>query len=117
MSSKPRQWKMRSQHILDGITESLRFTDDITYEEFAEDPKTLKAVVWNLTIIGEAVRHIPAEVQANYTSVPWSKMRGMRNHIVHAYAQIDLEIVWLVVRDELPPLVPVLQQILDEIIE
>src|SRR5690349_11604594 len=111
MSSKPRKWKMRIQHILDAIAENLSYTDGVNYEQFGEDLKTLKAIVWNLTSIGEAARHIPSTVEANYPEVPWAKMRGMRNHIVHAYDTIDLEIVWIVVRDELPPLVPILQRI------
>ena len=117
MSSKPRKWKMRIQHILDAITENLGYTDGISYEQFGDDQKTLKAIVWNLTIIGEAVRHIPSDVEINYPEVPWAKMRGMRNHIVHAYDNIDLEIVWLVVRNELAPLMSVLQQILAETTE
>lgn len=108
---------MRIQHILAAITENLSYTDGINYEQFGDDQKTLKAIVWNLTIIGEAARHIPSDVELNYPEVPWAKMRGMRNHIVHAYNNIDLEIVWLVVRNELPPLVAVLQQVFDETTE
>jgi uncharacterized protein with HEPN domain len=114
MSSKPRKWKMRIQHILDAIAENLNYIDSRTYEELSKDQRTLKAIVWNLTIIGEAARHIPREVETNYPEVPWAKMRGMRNHLVHAYDQIDPEIVWIVVRDELPPLIPVLQKVFAE---
>ncbi len=63
MSSKPRKWKVRVQHILDAIAENLSYTDGISYEQFGDDQKTLKAIVWNLTIIGEAARHIPSDVE------------------------------------------------------
>ena len=114
MSSKPRRWKLRIRHILEAIAENLRYTAGMTFEQFGSDPKTLKAVVWNLTMIGEAARHVPAEVESAYPEIPWTKIRGMRNHIVHGYDVIDWEIVWTVVYEDLPPLVPILERILNE---
>jgi uncharacterized protein with HEPN domain len=114
MSSKPRHWKLRIRHILGAIAENRQYTSGMTFEQFVRDPKTLKAVVWNLTMIGEAARHVPAEVEAAYPEIPWAKIRGMRNHIVHGYDVIDEEIVWTVVYEDLPPLVPILEQILNE---
>lgn len=117
MSSRPRKWKMRIQHILDAIAENLSFTDNISYAQLHQDQKTLKAIVWNLTVIGEAVRQLPPHVETDFPDVPWAKMRGMRNHIVHGYERIDLEIVWEVVRNELPPFVPFLREILEKAVE
>jgi uncharacterized protein with HEPN domain len=65
-------------------------------------------------ILGEAARHVPDDVTQGYPDIPWPQMRGMRNHIVHGYDQIDLEIVWNVVTMELPPLVPRLEKMLQE---
>jgi uncharacterized protein with HEPN domain len=105
---------LRLRHVLDAIAECRAFVAGMTYEAFCRDPRTLKAVVWNLATIGEAVRHVPAAVAAAHPEVPWAAMHGMRNHIVHGYDAIDLEIVWKVVQDELPPLVPLLLRILEE---
>jgi len=102
---------------LDAIAENLSYTDDISYAQLYQDQKTLKAIVWNLTVIGEAARQIPPQIEIDFPEVPWAKMRGMRNHIVHEYERIDREIVWEVVRNELPPFIPVLQQILAEATE
>jgi uncharacterized protein with HEPN domain len=63
-------------------------------------------------VIGEAVRRLPPELTAAHPEIPWAAMRGMRNHIVHGYDTIDLELVWKVGRDELPPLAPALEAIL-----
>ena len=112
MPSEPRKWKLRIRHILDAIAECQTFVAGMSYEQFCADPKTLKAVVANLILIGEAARHVPENVEVAYPGIPWPQMRGMRNHIVHGYDQIDLEIVWKVIQDELPPLVPVLESIL-----
>jgi uncharacterized protein with HEPN domain len=114
MPSKPRKWKFRIVHILDAIAENQHFVAGMTYDQFCADPKLLKAIMWNLMMIGEATRHISADIESAFPEVPWAQMRGIRNHIVHGYDQIDSEIVWKVVQDELPSLVPVFERILRE---
>jgi uncharacterized protein with HEPN domain len=114
MPSRPRRWKFRIRHILDAIAQNLEYLQDVSYEQFTEDSRTLKAIVWNLTVIGEAARHIPPQVEIAYPAIPWPAIRGMRNHIVHEYDTIDFEVVWKVVHDELPPLVPEFERILQE---
>jgi uncharacterized protein with HEPN domain len=114
MPSSSRRWKFRIEHLLGAAAENTRFLQEMTFDEFAEDDKTLKAVVWNLTIIGEIVRHVPPEVQQRYHQIPWAAIRGMRNRIVHEYDTIDAELVWNVVRDEFPPLIPIFVRLLEE---
>ena len=114
MSSNSTLWKLRIRHILDAIAENLRYMSGMSFEQFGDDSKTLKAVVWNIAVIGEAAQHVPKDIEANYPEIPWRKIRGMRNHIVHGYDVIDWEIVWTVVHDDLPPLVPIFQKILQE---
>ncbi len=114
MPSKRRKWKFRIRHILDAIAECQQFVEGISYEDFLSDPKTQKAVTWNIMVIGEAAQHVPMEIEAAYPQLPWPQMRGIRHHIVHGYDQVDLKIVWNVVQVELPPLVPVLEKIFKE---
>lgn len=112
MPSKPKGWKIRIRHILDAIAENQSYIAGKSFDQFCDDTKTLKAVVWNLTIIGEAARHIPPSAEAACPQIPWPQIRGMRNRIVHGYEQIDWEIVWKAVQEELPPLVPLLEKML-----
>lgn len=114
MSSGRPKWKFRIRHMLDGIAECRSFVSGMSEEQLGDDKRTLYAVVWTLTMIGEAARHVPQEVVDAYPEIPWHQMRGMRNHIVHGYDQIKLEIVWDVVTKELPPLVEPLNKVLDE---
>ncbi len=114
MRSKRRKWHFRIRHILDAISENKDYIKDMSFEEFCGDTKTLKAVVWNLMTIGEAARHIPPDIEKAYAEVPWPQIRGMRNHVVHGYDRVDSEIVWKVMQDELPPLVPVFEKMLQE---
>jgi uncharacterized protein with HEPN domain len=112
MSSRRRQWKFRIRHILDAIAENSSYVRGMTYSVFCADSKTMKAIVWNLVIIGEAARLIPPDIEEAYRDIPWAQIRGMRNHIVHGYDQVDAEIVWNVVQSELPLLVPIFERIL-----
>jgi len=114
MSSDRPKWKFRVRHVLDGIAQCRSFVAGMGEQQLGDDKRTLYAVVWALTVIGEAARHVPQEVIDRFPEIPWQQMRGMRNHIVHGYDRIKLEIVWEVVTRELPPLVPHLERILRE---
>jgi len=67
---------------------------------------------WALEIIGEAAKRLPMSLREQYPTVPWRGMAGMRDHIVHGYDVVDLEIVWNVVTREIPQIRPLVQQIL-----
>lgn len=84
----------------------------MTLEEFNASDVTVDAVARNLGIIGEAAGHVPAEVRKRYPLVPWSQMRGMRNIIVHEYSSVDVVTIWRTVEENLPPLKPMLLDIL-----
>ena len=100
--------------MLEAISSCRNYVEGLTQEELGARPQPLHAIAWNLTILGEAARHVPDAVTEGCPEIPWPQMRGMRNHIVHGYDQIDLEIVWNVVTVELPPLVPRLEKMLQE---
>ncbi len=82
--------------------------------QFLADRKTSDAVVRNLEIIGEAVKQIPPEVRALSPNVTWSKIAGMRDLLIHAYFNIDLEIVWDVVQNKLADLKATAETLLAE---
>lgn len=81
MSDK--RWQERIQDILAAIAEIDAFVAGLDQAAFLSDLKTQKAVVANLTVIGEAARHVPDGVVERYPEIPWASMRGMRNRIVH----------------------------------
>ena len=71
---------------------------------FVADELIQTYIVHNLQILGEAAAKIPSDQQREYPNLPWPKMVGMRNVLVHNYFNIDLDIVWQVVESELPAL-------------
>lgn len=81
-------------------------------QAFVSDELIQTYVVHNLQILGEAAAKVPAELQSQYPELPWSRMIGMRNVLVHGYFNIDLEIVWAVVENDLHTLKEILTRIL-----
>lgn len=81
---------------------------------FAQDQRTVDAVIRNLEIIGEAARHIPPEVQAKFPNLPWEEMRAMRNLLIHEYFGVDLWIIWQTTQEDLPSLVQQIQHALSK---
>jgi len=103
---------MRIQDILDAINKILVHAADLDLGAFIGDGWTVDAVLRNLTVIGEAARHVPDEVVAAHPDLPWSEMRDMRNIVVHEYFGVDPAIIWRTIREDLPPLVPQLEALL-----
>ena len=97
--------------ILTSCREVEEFTEGMDFAAFAADKKTINAVVRSLEVLGEAAKRIPEDVRARYPAIPWKRMTGMRDKLIHEYSGVDLEIVWAVVKDELPPLLPHIAQL------
>ncbi len=64
-------------------------------------------------VVGKAVPHLPPEVEARSPLVPWGRMRGVRNVVVHEYSGINLLIIWETANSDLSPVVPLLQAVLE----
>jgi len=103
---------------LSDIQEAMRriaeYTAGMTYQAFLEDTKTQDAVVRNLEIIGEATKNLSKELRERYSDVPWKGMAGVRDRLIHHYFGVNLDIVWQIVRDELPKVASQLDKILSQ---
>ena len=73
----------------------------------------MEAVTYNFAIIGEASRHVPVDITEQYPNIPWLDMRDMRNLVIHEYSAVNKHILWDTIIEDLPPLIPLLQDILD----
>ena len=83
----------------------------MSYETFAADRKTVNAVIRSLEVIGEATKRIPVVFRQKYPNIPWGKMAGMRDVLIHDYMGVDLVTVWKVVLEQLPELGPLFEEI------
>lgn len=88
--------------ILRALEKISRFTDGASRAEFIADERTCDAVVRNLEIIGEASKRLPETFTTRYPTVPWRKIVGLRNRVIHEYFGVDMEIVWTIIQNDLP---------------
>ena len=107
----PRDWRERLQDIIDSAKEIQTFMSGYSFERFRQDQKTIRAVELNFIVIGEAVNGIPEEIQDAHPEVPWHLMRSMRNRLVHVYFEVDPQLVWDTVQNDLPPLIASLENL------
>jgi uncharacterized protein with HEPN domain len=76
----------------------------IEHSSFLLDEKTVDAVVRNLEVLGEAARQLPGNFTSLHSHIPWNIISGLRNRIVHDYFGLDIEIIWQIIQNDLPPL-------------
>ena len=102
------------EDILDAMDKAEILLEDETYDQFEADFRINFAVVRALEIVGEATKRLPMDLRQQYPEIPWKGMAGMRDRIIHGYDNVDLEIVWDVVKQDIPQIKPQIQQILTD---
>ena len=108
----PRRWDERVHDILGAIGEIHAFVGGMTFDEFKDDLKTMRAIELNFIIIGEAASAIPDDIQNKHPEIPWHLMRALRNRLVHAYFSISPRILWDTIEQDLPPVAAALEKLL-----
>ena len=102
------------QDIFDSINDVGNFIEGMDFEDFVKDKKTIYSVVRAIEIIGEATKNVPEQIRKKYPDIPWKKIVGMRDRLVHGYFGVDLEILWETAKEDVPQLkVPVSKVIED----
>lgn len=104
--------RVRLQHMLDAAQEAIEFLRGETRDVLDTDRKLVLALVKDIEIVGEAASRISKDCQQENSQIPWPQIVSMRNRLIHAYFDIDLETVWKTVQEDLPPLITELEGIL-----
>jgi len=91
-------WKKRDEIIIEKILREIddivKFTANMTEEEFYDDVKTQKAIVMSLINIGELSKSLSDCFTSSKDNVPWKKVQALRNVAAHKYETIDMQIIW-----------------------
>lgn len=106
--------KNRLEHILNAIDIILQRSSDITLNDLKSDRILFGGIVYHTMIIGEAAYKLSREFTDCHPEIPWRDIADMRHHLVHGYYQVDVNVVWAVVQNDLLPLKQQVKSLLDE---
>jgi uncharacterized protein with HEPN domain len=96
--------KARLLHILEAILEIENYLKNVDFTVFKENSMLRFASIKQMEIIGEASNHLSDDIKSKFTSVEWEQIVGMRNIFVHEYFGVDLNIVWEIIKNDIPDL-------------
>jgi len=105
---------VRLRHMLDAAREALTFSAGRSRRDLDTDRMLVLSLVRSIEIIGEAAGKISDECRIEHEKIPWQDIVAMRNRLIHAYFDVNLDIVWRTATEELPPLVSSLEEALSK---
>ena len=106
--------RVRLRHIVDALTSAIRFAEGRSREDLDKDEMLTFALVYAVQIVGEAANKISVEFCDQHPEVPWAIIVGMRHRLVHAYSEINHDILWTTVTEAVPELLTRVKSLLDE---
>jgi len=109
-----REWRFYLDDMIDFAGKVLAYTEGLDQSGFVASERTYDATLRNLELIGEAATHIPDDIRVAHPEIPWRMVIATRNRLIHGYLGIDDEILWSIIRDEIPGLLPLLEALRSE---
>lgn len=103
---------IRFRHMLDAAQEAISFAKNKTRKDLDKNRMLSLSMVKSIEIIGEAASKVTDETKKRFPEIPWANMIAMRNRLIHAYFDIDLDVLWGTIADDLPPLIDALEKII-----
>ncbi len=111
MFNTPKADAIRIRHMLDAAQEAVSFAVGHTREDLDGNRMLVLSLVKSVEILGEAAAKVDPQTRLQFPSIPWQVIVAMRNRLIHGYFDINLDVVWATVTDDLPPLIAELKNI------
>ncbi len=104
--------EIRLQHMFDAVVKAIEFTKVRKREELDKDEMLALALVRLLEILGEAAKGVSEPIRNKFPAIPWKSIAGTRDRLIHGYYDVDLDIVWKIITEDLPALKTQLEKVL-----
>ncbi len=112
-----RKEKLYINDIQESLEKIARYTKGLSFEDFSKNEVLIDAIVARFIVIGEAASHLTENTRHQFPDIPWRKIIGLRNLVVHEYFKIDLPILWKIISVDLPTTKAQLDSIIENFIE
>ena len=103
---------IRMHHMLDAARDAIAFSKSKTRQDLDKDRMLVLSLVKCIEIIGEAASKVTKDSRDQFPEIPWAVIVAMRNRLIHAYYDVDLDRVWDTITDDLPPLILSLENLM-----
>jgi uncharacterized protein with HEPN domain len=100
--------------MLDAAQQARSFVDGRSIADLRSNAMLSLALIRLIEIFGEAATRVSGPVQAAHSEIPWRQIAGARNRLIHGYFNVDLNVIWAIIQDDLPPLIEQLERLLQE---
>ena len=114
-AGEAREWRFYVRDMIGFCEKVQNYTEGLDQGAFVADELVYDATLRNLGLIGEAATRVPGAIREAHPEIPWRIVVGMRNRLARAYLDIDDDVAWSVVRDDVPALVPALRNLLNAV--
>jgi uncharacterized protein with HEPN domain len=104
----------RLRHMLDYAQEAADMARNRQRQDLDSDRQFRFALTHLVEIVGEAAAHVSRQFMQAHTDIPWAGIIGLRNRLIHGYTDVDLDVLWKILHDDLPPLIEQIKKALDE---
>lgn len=105
---------IRLRHIADALNSAIGFAQSRRREDLDADRMLVFAIIYAIQTAGEAATRISSDTRDRHPQIPWAAIIGMRNRLVHAYADVNLDILWTTATEAAPTMLALLKPLLDE---
>lgn len=95
------------EHMREDLEDIISFVEGMSFDTFADDIKTRKAVSMSLINVGELAQQLDDEVKGRYPEIPWKSIIGMRNITAHGYHQLNVNTIWETIELDIQPLLEI----------